>query len=769
MLILVLCTIPIYISHSPGSSLRRATQKPRMSSRVGSVLAALTKVPGSTAAFVAANRAWAGEADTILGRIAKLRTSKSRHYDLKPATRETKIIFPGIDCGLSSRVLAQDKLDKEIAAMNTVDDDDDWLNSLEFLQAAEATSVSTTCSLVTTNPMPRQEKTKGDISEDETTEDPDDVPAAKKKKTKKTKTKTPKAAPEPKPILRIFIDSHEHSLIALLGDLGLDFVTCCMFNPGDIVITVDGVPLLLIERKTDADLVASIKDGRQRSQKVRMLSLGIPVHRIVYLRETRGISDEPIDLTPEVVSEIAMRLAREYDLLACLPVAFVAQATSYQTELVRILLDTHLVLEPLLPQKADFVADKSHPAQPKSPVVTLSQIQQPLLSYVNTVLVDLQRKNKVERALQNKAHFSAQKGGRGGGGWGSRGSSGRSWATRQPNHLFASNAQCKSEIRDGFTWRTTPSVVASAAVILRWVLLFLESGDFMSQYDTATPVSSSSSTSYATQLANTFVPGGRNQLIRQVASASSDKAVRALVVGGGGVGAPKNLITQKMFVAICVADVTGVSPAMAIAIQAEYPTLMDLTAIDDGGEHLAQTRAAASTLVVPSLPSYAQKNGEDPEEEEEETPAVQGRRLGPVTARRIMHLAGFADENITVGPTKAPRAKKLKVRQKKKPKKIKKRRVHAEDEEEDDTDEDPFQYLREAPLDDLEEWEAEFAPLQAVAEPETETLPLKNSKKREAKMSSKKQPSKRVKSCSKDEKRAKLTKATADDEGSETE
>ena len=56
---------------------------------------------------------------------------------------------------------------------------------------------------------------------------------------------------------------------------------------GDILIqTKDNVTLLVIERKTFPDLLASIKDGRYEEQSHRLLhTTGVPPHSIIYLLE----------------------------------------------------------------------------------------------------------------------------------------------------------------------------------------------------------------------------------------------------------------------------------------------------------------------------------------------------------------------------------------------------------------------------------------------------------------------------------------------------
>jgi crossover junction endonuclease MUS81 len=54
---------------------------------------------------------------------------------------------------------------------------------------------------------------------------------------------------------------------------------------GDIKITYNGNLVLLIERKTMNDLIASVNDGRYREQKKRLLDSGIPQSKIMYILE----------------------------------------------------------------------------------------------------------------------------------------------------------------------------------------------------------------------------------------------------------------------------------------------------------------------------------------------------------------------------------------------------------------------------------------------------------------------------------------------------
>jgi len=94
--------------------------------------------------------------------------------------------------------------------------------------------------------------------------------------------------------MRVIIDEREISLYAKCLEMSQNdpkFASIQLskqvLNLGDILIqTDDGRDLLLIERKTFADLLASIKDGRYAEQGHRLVySSGYPPHSIIYLIE----------------------------------------------------------------------------------------------------------------------------------------------------------------------------------------------------------------------------------------------------------------------------------------------------------------------------------------------------------------------------------------------------------------------------------------------------------------------------------------------------
>lgn len=81
----------------------------------------------------------------------------------------------------------------------------------------------------------------------------------------------------------VHVDCRERALITEFQRL-LFPVTVKMLDIGDVAITDDGERSLIIERKTAQDLAASIKDGRYREQKQRLL-VTKSEYRKVYVAE----------------------------------------------------------------------------------------------------------------------------------------------------------------------------------------------------------------------------------------------------------------------------------------------------------------------------------------------------------------------------------------------------------------------------------------------------------------------------------------------------
>jgi len=86
--------------------------------------------------------------------------------------------------------------------------------------------------------------------------------------------------------MKIYIDERERHLINYLENKTPLVKT--VLPLGDIVLKTDddAAEVVIIERKSIADLLSSIKDGRYAEQSHRLIhSSGLPTHRIVYLIE----------------------------------------------------------------------------------------------------------------------------------------------------------------------------------------------------------------------------------------------------------------------------------------------------------------------------------------------------------------------------------------------------------------------------------------------------------------------------------------------------
>jgi len=79
------------------------------------------------------------------------------------------------------------------------------------------------------------------------------------------------------------IDNRESHLITVLKN-SIPY-TVKALDIGDISFYKDGVLVMVIERKSVSDLESSIKDGRHREQKARLMASGLPLGRIIYLIE----------------------------------------------------------------------------------------------------------------------------------------------------------------------------------------------------------------------------------------------------------------------------------------------------------------------------------------------------------------------------------------------------------------------------------------------------------------------------------------------------
>lgn len=86
--------------------------------------------------------------------------------------------------------------------------------------------------------------------------------------------------------IKLCIDNREASIINLLKNtIDVTYETSNL-DIGDITINIDDIPIVIIERKTFADLSQSITDGRYREQKFRLKETHQYTHaKLVYIIE----------------------------------------------------------------------------------------------------------------------------------------------------------------------------------------------------------------------------------------------------------------------------------------------------------------------------------------------------------------------------------------------------------------------------------------------------------------------------------------------------
>jgi len=98
--------------------------------------------------------------------------------------------------------------------------------------------------------------------------------------------------------VEIWVDDREHALLPLLGMYEGATIVCKTMAIGDMALVVkesgqeDGKMVQIYERKTMADLLASIQDGRYKEQSFRMLgAVDLSPHNMVYVIEGRMVDD----------------------------------------------------------------------------------------------------------------------------------------------------------------------------------------------------------------------------------------------------------------------------------------------------------------------------------------------------------------------------------------------------------------------------------------------------------------------------------------------
>lgn len=89
--------------------------------------------------------------------------------------------------------------------------------------------------------------------------------------------------------MECIIDTREHKIKNYFTNLTKtkikNIITSQNLDIGDIVFKYQNQTILLIERKTMEDLGSSIRDGRHKEQKYRIMNSNIPLHKVLFIVE----------------------------------------------------------------------------------------------------------------------------------------------------------------------------------------------------------------------------------------------------------------------------------------------------------------------------------------------------------------------------------------------------------------------------------------------------------------------------------------------------
>ena len=111
-------------------------------------------------------------------------------------------------------------------------------------------------------------------------------------------------------MLEVLIDNRETELIKFFK--GYKYITIKKLDLGDIIFKWNNDVLCIIERKSITDYAHSVKDGRFREQKMRLMS-NYPKNKIIYLIE--GCLDLPLAYEIENALPVATLYSSIYNMI----------------------------------------------------------------------------------------------------------------------------------------------------------------------------------------------------------------------------------------------------------------------------------------------------------------------------------------------------------------------------------------------------------------------------------------------------------------------
>jgi len=137
---------------------------------------------------------------------------------------------------------------------------------------------------------------------------------------------------------------------------------------GDVCIQKDGQDVIILERKTVADLSASIIDGRYQEQSFRLLESNLPPHKIVYLIEGSLHHEQSIQKKGLISAMISLWFTKGFSVVHTASIDETVEYLQILLEKVSKESDTHDYVSTLKTKKKDKLTPEN------IDIVLLSQI-----------------------------------------------------------------------------------------------------------------------------------------------------------------------------------------------------------------------------------------------------------------------------------------------------------------------------------------------------------------------------------------------------------
>jgi ERCC4-type nuclease len=202
---------------------------------------------------------------------------------------------------------------------------------------------------------------------------------------------------------KLVVDYREHAFLSRLPAETKNLIL------GDICIQKDDQDVVIIERKTIADLSASVCDGRYQEQSFRLLESNLPPHRIVYLLEGDMNSEQSISKKALISCMISLWFTKGFSVIQ-------TKSLDESVEYVQILLEkVSKESEPLdyvstlKIKKKDKLTPENIDILMLSQIPTISTITAKALLQTHTNVFELTKALKENRNCLNEFTYGDKK------------------------------------------------------------------------------------------------------------------------------------------------------------------------------------------------------------------------------------------------------------------------------------------------------------------------------------------------------------------------